>query len=864
MDKIYELSEDKLLEIMKTRKEGLSNDEAMKKLSFYGRNVLEEEKNKHSCIIFLSQFRDLLVIILFIAAIIAFFSNNIESTIVIFIVLILNALLGTIQEIKAEQSLKSLRNLSMPKVKVLRSGLQVEILCEEIVPGDVVMLEAGDLVCADGRLIDNFSLQVNESALTGEAEPVNKVLKLLHTEELSLGDQKNMVFSGSLVTYGRGSMVVTQTGMETEIGKIAALISNAKKRVTPLQESLDQFSKRLAGIILIICIGVCLLGIYREMPVLDALMFAVALAVAAIPEALSSIVTIVMALGTERMVKQNAIIKNLKAVETLGCTSIICSDKTGTLTQNRMTVTRLFRRGEIVKSTDLQLENHVDDYLLKACLLCNDSITRDGKEIGDPTEVALVNFGDLYKVDEEALRKQFKRQGEIAFDSERKLMTTLYSIEDKNILFTKGAIDVLVDRLTHIYSEQGISPINSKDLNSIIETAETFSKEGLRVLAFAYKVIDELRELRSEDEADYIFLGLIGMIDPPRETSKEAVEICHKAGIKPIMITGDHRVTATTIAEEIGIFHEGDLCIEGIELDNMTDEMLEAQLENITVYARVAPVHKIRIVEAFQKQGKVVAMTGDGVNDGPALKSADIGIAMGKTGTEVAKDAADMILADDNFITIIKAVANGRNVYSNIKNAIHFLLSGNTAGILCVLYTSLLALPLPFKPVQLLFMNLVTDSLPAIGIGVEGERDHLLLQPPRNHKEKLLNKRFLRTLLEEGVFLGVFTMIAFFIGLQESSEEAATMAFATLCLARLIHGFNCRDERHIWEIKLFSNKAVVLAFVIGFILLHIVLFIPGIKAVFEIAALSLKQLMTIYILAFLPNICIQLTKHCNK
>ena len=862
MEAFFNKEKNEVLDLMKSRKEGLSEKEVKERLSQYGENILSGKKHKSWIQVFLEQFKDVLVIVLIVSAIISFISGNEESTVVILVVITLNAILGTIQYFKAQKSLESLKALAVTKVKVIREGKQILVPSEQVVPGDVMVLEAGDLIAADGRIIENFNLQVNESSLTGESESIIKQDDVINVEEnIPLGDQKNSVFSGSLVTYGRAVVVVTHTGMATEIGKIANLMNKVGDKQTPLQMSLDEFSKKLAFIIIGICVVVFGLSLYRKMAIIDALMFAVALAVAAIPEALSSIVTIVLAMGTQNMAKQNAIMKELKAAEGLGCVSVICSDKTGTLTQNKMTVKKLFRDGAEVGIRELKLENHLDDYLMKACVLCNDSITREKESMGDPTEIALVNFAELYGIDEEEMRSEIKRQQEIAFDSDRKLMSTLHKIDNKLILFTKGATDVLLERITYIETSKGKREINKEDRLQIAKANEQFSNNGLRVLGFAYKEIPEEREITLDDECDYTFLGLVAMIDSPREESKEAVDNCIKAGIRTVMITGDHKVTASSIAREIGILQEGQIAVEGIELDKMSDAQLDEKIEDISVYARVSPAHKIRIVEAWQRRGNIVAMTGDGVNDAPALKKANIGIAMGITGTEVSKDAASMILMDDNFATIVKAVVNGRNIYSNIKNAIGFLLSGNTAGILCVLATSLLGLPIPFAAVQLLFINLVTDSLPAIAIGMEQSRDDLLKQKPRHPKEKLLNKMFMKTVGIQGVLLAVFTMMSYYIGLTTGdSSVAMTMAFGTLCLARLLHGFNCRGEGSIYKLGLLSNKASVIAFVIGVLLLNLVLFMPGLSEFCAVSPLNERQIISLYGFAIFPTVCIQIYK----
>ena len=851
---------EEVLKEFNTSKSGLSDKQVSKNLEKFGPNQLSEKKKDTVLQVFLSQFKDLLVLILIAAAIISAITGNLESTLVIFAVIILNAILGTVQHFKAEQSLDSLKALSAPSAKVYRNGKKVEIPSKEIVPGDILILEAGDMVSADGRIIENFSLQVNESSLTGESESVNKFAHTIEKEEIALGDQKNMVFSGSLVTYGRALVIVTGTGMNTEIGKIAHLMEETQEKQTPLQVSLDDFSKKLAFGILVVCVLVFALSLYRGTTLLDSLMFAVALAVAAIPEALSSIVTIVLALGTQKMAKENAIVKKLRAVEGLGSVSVICSDKTGTLTQNKMTVKKVFLDGKLIDGEDLDVKDELSNYLISSSILCNDSTSKDGVEIGDPTEVALVNLGHKLSLDEHEIRKTYARLEEIPFDSDRKLMSTLHHFDDKYLLFTKGAFDVLLDRIVKIKTSSGVRDITYEDKQNIINANKQLSQSGLRVLAFAYKEVPSVSTLTLEDENNYTFIGLISMIDPPREESAAAVRDCISAGIKPVMITGDHKITASAIAKQIGILQDGDRAIEGIELDKMTDEELKENIEHISVYARVSPEHKIRIVRAFQENNEIVAMTGDGVNDAPALKQADIGIAMGITGTEVSKDAASVILTDDNFATIVKSVANGRNIYRNIKNSIKFLLSGNASGILAVLYTSLMALPMPFHAVHLLFINLLTDSLPAIAIGMEESKKDLLKEKPRSRNASILSKDFVYEISLEGLVIAIFTLAAFYIGLKTDSNVASTMAFATLCLSRLFHGFNCRDDKSLFSIGLFSNKYSWMAFGIGLVLLNSVLLIPVLQNLFEVAPLTTSQVGYIYLFAFIPTLIIQAVK----
>lgn len=859
----YNLSQNEVLERYSTFRTGLSPEEARNRLERYGENKLAEGRKKTALEVFIDQFKDLIVWILIAAAVISILSGQGESSLVIFAVLILNAVLGTVQYLKAEKSLESLKAMSSPSATLLRGGIKVQVPSLEVVPGDILLLEAGDLITADARILESWSVKINESSLTGESEAVEKTADVIPEENVALGDRKNMVFSGSLVTYGRATAVVTATGMQTELGHIASLLDNTRQRKTPLQENLNKFSEKLAIAIIAICGVVFLLSYFRSgMGLLDSLMFAVALAVAAIPEALSSIVTIVLAIGTQKMARQNAIIKELKAVESLGAVSVICSDKTGTLTQNRMTVEKIYADGKLCDGCDLELANDAQRLLLKTALLASDA-THDaetGTSIGDPTEVALVLLGENFGVEESAYRSQHQRLGELAFDSDRKLMTTLQEIEGVPTLMTKGAIDVLLERSDRLMTSEGVRELTEADREEIMRVNNSLSEEGLRVLAFGYRELDCVRELSLDDEQGYVFIGLISMIDPPRPESVAAVADAKRAGIRTVMITGDHKVTATAIAKRIGIFGEGDLAVSGPELEQMTDEELDRKLTHISVYARVSPEHKIRIVTAWQRRGQIVAMTGDGVNDAPALKKADIGVAMGITGTEVSKDAAAMILADDNFATIVNAVTNGRGVYENIKNVIGFLLSGNMAGIFCVLYASLMALPAPFAAVHLLFINLLTDSLPAIAIGMEPAGSDLLNRKPRDPKEPLLSGDLVKRIGLQGLLIAVPVMTAFYLGYQTGTAEAMTMAFATLTLARLFHGFNCREDRSILRMGLSGNPASLAAFGVGVLLLLTVLLIPALHGLFLVADLTLAQLGMILGLAVLPTLCIQITR----
>ena len=862
-----ESKEEVLKELGANEQHGLTNKTAQEKLAQVGPNALVEGKKKSILEVFLEQFKDLMVIILIVAAIISAFTGNLESTAVIIVVLILNAILGTVQHVKAEKSLEALKSLSAPAAKVLRDGKKQEIAAKDVVPGDILLLEAGDLVTADGRILDNFSLQVNESSLTGESTNIDK-LDTTFDKEVPLGDRVNMVYSSSLVTYGRANVLVTATGMNTEIGKIATLMNETKERRTPLQVSLDQFSSRLATAILIFCALILGLQMWRGQPLLDALLFAVALAVAAIPEALSSIVTIVQAMGTQKMAKEHAIIKNLAAVESLGSVSVICSDKTGTLTQNKMTVEDIYIGGKVLKPEELNLSNQLHRYLLYDVVLNNDASLSDGKKIGDPTESALL---EMYRkvpgidlgngklgLSESELRNHLDRLEEVPFDSDRKLMSTKHLIHTVPTIFVKGAIDVLLKRCVNIRFGDEVRPITEQDRKDILAQNNHFSENGLRVLAFAYKESDE--ELSADTEKDLTFIGLVSEMDPPREESVAAVARAKEAGIRTVMITGDHKVTAVAIAKKIGIFNDGDIALTGLELDALSDEELDQEIEKVAVYARVSPENKIRIVNAWQRKDHIVSMTGDGVNDAPALKKADVGVAMGITGTEVSKDAASMILTDDNFATIIKAVANGRTVYENIKNAIGYLLSGNLSAIITVLFASIAGLPVPFVAVQLLFINLVTDSLPALAIGMEPGNPDILKRKPRDPKASLLDKPFVTQISTQGFLISLSVIAAFLIGLKDSPAIACTMAFSTLTFARLLHGFNCRSQHSIFKIGFKNNWYSLAAFALGTILLALILFVPALHGLFAVQPLSAQEVWLIVILAIIPTILIQVVK----
>lgn len=839
----------------------LTSEQAKRNQEKYGWNELVEEKKKSAIQIFLEQFKDFLVIILIISAIISGILGDAESAIVIFIVITMNAILGTVQTVKAEQSLDSLKQLSAPEAKVRRDGNIVQIASREVTIGDEVIVEAGDCIPADGRLIECASLKVNESALTGESISVEKNLEEI-SQEAALGDQRNRVFSGSFVTYGRGSYEVTAIGMDTEVGKIARLMKATVEKRTPLQMNLDDFGKKLSIAILVFSAVIFGVNVFQGQSVGSAFMFAVALAVAAIPEALSSIVTIVLSFGTQKMAKEHAIVRKLQAVEGLGSVSVICSDKTGTLTQNKMTVEDYYVDERRIPTGEINLKNENEKLLLRFSILCNDSSNTDGQEIGDPTETALINLGSNLGMEAMEVRNRYPRVSEVPFDSDRKLMSTSHEMEDGHIMVIKGAVDVLMNRMAKIRIGEEVRRFTALDRKNITEQNVRFSKEGLRVLAFAYKPIESGVELSEEDERDLTFLGLIAMMDPPREESKVAVEECMHAGIRPIMITGDHKITAAAIAKRIGILKDESEACEGAVIENMSDEELKDFVEGISVYARVSPEHKIRIVRAWQEKGNIVAMTGDGVNDAPALKQADIGVAMGVTGSEVAKDAAAMVLTDDNFATIVKAVENGRNLYQHIKNAIQFLLSGNFGAILTVLCASVMGLPVPFAPVHLLFINLLTDSLPAIALGMEPHSKGVMEQKPRPMNESILTKQYLLSVGTEGLCIGIMTMAAFLTGYRDHNAVlASTMAFGTLCMSRLVHGFNCKDSKPVIFTKRFwNNKYLIGAFVLGMLLITMVLLIPGVHGLFKVQTLNMQQYFIVCGLAFLNLPVIQVLK----
>lgn len=843
MDKFYQKEINDIYKNFNSSIDGLSNDLVSKNMKKYGKNKIKEKERKSTARVFLEQFQDMLVIILIISSVISIFLGEFESTIVIFVVLTINAILGTYQYQKAEKSLNSLRNLSSPMSIVIRNKEIIKIHSYELVCGDIVIINTGDIISADGRIIEEEGLEINESALTGESVPVKKESLIISSEE-QISEQKNMVFSSTFCTKGHGKYIVTNVGMKTEIGKIASRLNEIENKKTPLQNSLDVFSKYLALLIIAICAIVFIIGIYRNGKILDSLMFAVALAVAAIPEALSTIVVIVLAIGTEKMAKENAIIKDLKAVESLGCISVICTDKTGTLTTNQMEV----------KEVECYYRSN-DDFKKYVLLSTNFDIYKANT---NPTEQALINYA------KEFINVKAKKLQEISFTSDRKFMSNLYTLNNRNFIFSKGGLDIILSKCTTIEQDIKCSLDNSLK-QEIIKKADDYALKGRRIIAFAYKEIKLNRKvnyINSDDENNYTFLGFITIIDPPRPETKDAVNNCKRAGIKPIMLTGDYINTAIAIGKEIGIYNDGDIAITGNDLNKMSQEELVDKIENITVYARLNPNQKIRIVEAWQSKDKIVAMTGDGINDALALAKSNVSIAMGN-GTEVAKDASSMILLDNNFNTIIKSVANGRKIYLNIQNAIKFLISGNLAAILLVLLTSFLKLPIPFLAVHLLFINLLTDSLPAIAIGMQDCQGDLLKDKPRNKKEHFVTKKLVCKMALEGILIFISCLLGYLQGLKISVGLAQTSAFAILCIGRLFHSLNCATRDSFLVVKQ-KNAFLIGSLLVGLILINSVLFVPPLKEIFQTAYLDKNMIVSIYGYAILPTILIQMIKAFKK
>ena len=848
---------------LNTRQGGLTEDEANKRLEKYGANNLKEKKKESLFIKFIKQFNDFMIIVLIIAAIISAIvaktngSGDYIDSIIIIAIVIFNAIMGLIQEEKAEKSLEALKKMSAPNAKVRRNGKIQEIEASQVVPGDVVILEAGNYVPADCRLIDSYNLQIEESSLTGETLPTSKQADVILNANTAIGDLKNMAFATTIVVNGHAEAVVVETGMNTKVGQIAGMIIENESPETPLQKKLGEVGKTLAITCMIICGLIFLIGIWKQIPITEMFMTSVGLAVAAIPEGLPAIVTIMLSIGVTKMAKKNSIIRKLPAVETLGCSSVICSDKTGTLTQNKMTVTQIRNAVGIVKNDDRR-------FILELGTMCTDTIESQ-EVIGEATEVAITNAAVEMNLRKRDLYDQMQRINEISFDSKRKMMTTIHKIGSKYRIITKGAPDVLIKRCNQYYQNGRIEPIFSKR-NALQEQNQMMAEDALRVIAIAYKDVEKLpREINSETiENELTFVGLIGMIDPPREGVKEAVKTCRKAGIKTVMITGDHLQTAKAIAKELGILRKGDLAINGETLEKMSQQELERDIMRYSVFARVSPEHKVRIVKAFQSTGAVVAMTGDGVNDAPALKNADIGIAMGKGGTDVAKNALDMVLTDDNFVTIVEAVKQGRNIYDNIKKAVHFLLATNIGEIVAIFVGLLLGIKSPLLAIQLLWVNLVTDSLPAIALGLEKAESNIMNRLPRNPRKRLFADGLWGKITTEGLMIGMLTLVAFSIGNNlYSIEVGRTMAFLSLGILELVHSFNIKGEESIFKTGLFENRYLVGAFVLGTLLQVVVVVISPLAQIFDVVPLNSVQWLMTAIISILPVVIVELQKKFN-
>jgi len=848
---------------LNTRQGGLTEDEANKRLEKYGANNLKEKKKESLFIKFIKQFNDFMIIVLIIAAIISAIvaktngSGDYIDSIIIIAIVIFNAIMGLIQEEKAEKSLEALKKMSAPNAKVRRNGKIREIEASKVVPGDIVMLEAGNYVPADCRLIDSYNLQIEESSLTGETLPTSKQADIILNANTAMGDLKNMAFATTIVVNGHAEAVVVETGMNTKVGQIAGMIIENESPETPLQKKLGEVGKTLAITCMIICGLIFLIGIWKQIPITEMFMTSVGLAVAAIPEGLPAIVTIMLSIGVTKMAKKNSIIRKLPAVETLGCSSVICSDKTGTLTQNKMTVTQIRNAVGLVKNNDRR-------FILELGTMCTDTIESQ-EVIGEATEVAITNAAVEINLRKRDLYYQMQRINEISFDSKRKMMTTIHKIGSKYRIITKGAPDVLIKRCSKYYQSGRIEPIFSKR-DALQEQNQMMAEDALRVIAIAYKDVEKLpREINSETiENELTFVGLIGMIDPPREGVKEAVKTCRKAGIKTVMITGDHLQTAKAIAKELGILRKGDLAINGETLEKMSQQELERDIMRYSVFARVSPEHKVRIVKAFQSTGAVVAMTGDGVNDAPALKNADIGIAMGKGGTDVAKNASDMVLTDDNFVTIVEAVKQGRNIYDNIKKAVHFLLATNIGEIVAIFVGLLLGIKSPLLAIQLLWVNLVTDSLPAIALGLEKAENNIMNRLPRNPRKSLFADGLWGKITTEGVMIGMLTLVAFSIGNNlYSIEVGRTMAFLSLGILELVHSFNIKGEESIFKTGLFENRYLVGAFVLGTLLQVVVVVISPLAQIFDVVPLNSVQWLMTAIISILPVVIVELQKKFN-
>ncbi|KAB3530483.1 calcium-translocating P-type ATPase, SERCA-type [Alkaliphilus pronyensis] len=851
---------------------GLRDVDVEKRRNEYGDNALEKKKGETLFAKFFNQFKNFMVIILLVAALVSGLLGEFKDTIIISIVVIINAILGLIQENKAEKSLEALKNMTTPLAKVTRNGTLLQVKSTELVPGDIINLESGDYVPADGRILEESSLRIEESALTGESVAVDKTIEAPVGDRVPLGDRRNMVYSTSMVTHGRGKIVVTNTGMNTEIGKIAKMLEGESKLKTPLQVKLEDLGRYLGILALSVCAVIFLLGYYQGRPLLEMFMLAVSLAVAAIPEGLPAIVTIVLSLGVQRMIKKNAIVKRLPAVETLGTASIICSDKTGTLTENKMTVTKLYTYDEKTEAIGNELNSNESKKLtLEIALLCNDStITEEKgekKEIGDPTEIALVVLAYQYGMFKKSMEESKPRVNEIPFDSDRKLMSTIHKEASGLRVYTKGAPDVLLERCNYLLINNEVKELTAEVRDKIRAANQNMANDALRVLAFAYKTIESNPANPTSDtlENDLIFVGLMGMIDPPREEVKMAVKKCRAAGIRPIMITGDYKLTAITIAKKLGILDEKTTAIEGRELDDLSDEELASNVDKYSVYARVSPEHKVRIVKAWQANDKTVAMTGDGVNDAPSLKAANIGCAMGITGTDVSKEAADIVLTDDNFSTIVAAVEEGRNIYENIKKSIHYLLSCNIGEIVALFIALLINIPSPLIPIHILWINLVTDSLPALSLGVDPPEADIMSKKPRISGESIFAEGLGIFIVLRGIIIGLVALLAFYSGWSNSVEIGRTMAFLTLAFSQFANSLSVRSlDKSLLKIGVFSNKRLIGAIVISASLMFSVLLIPFFRSAFELALLNFNQWLLVFIYSLIPFVFGELLKKLLK
>ncbi|WMJ82366.1 calcium-translocating P-type ATPase, PMCA-type [Clostridium sp. MB40-C1] len=853
-----------LTELNSNSTNGLSSAEVEKRQKEFGFNKLASEKKQTLFQLFLSQINDVLIYILIVAAIISALAHEVSDSIIIGVVILLNAVIGIVQESKAEHSLEALKSMSTPKAIVKRDGELKEIPSEEVVPGDIVVIDAGRYIPCDLRLIESANLKIEESALTGESVPVDKDANLILKEnKVPLGDQKNMAFMSTLVSNGRGIGIAVGTGMNTEIGKVASLLTESKKELTPLQKKLEQLGKILGLAAVGICAVIFIIGMLQKRDLFEMFITAISLAVAAVPEGLPAIVTIVLALGVQRMIKQNAIIRKLPAVETLGSVNIICSDKTGTLTQNKMTVTKFFVHNYLDNIENLDASNPVQRLLLENLILCNDATYSEKSKTGDPTEIALLDAGIKFNIFKDELEKTHSRINEIPFDSDRKLMTTVNKFEEEFYVMTKGAIDNLLPLCDNVYINGEVVPINGDIKKMFSDAASSMSKDALRVLGAAYKKVTNSHVEIDTLEKSLTLIGLVGMIDPPRLEVKDSIALCKKAGISAVMITGDHKSTAFAIAKSLDITQNEEETISGAELDTLSQEELNKRIDTLKVFARVSPEHKVKIVEAFKSKGNIVSMTGDGVNDAPSLKIADIGVAMGITGTDVAKGASDMILTDDNFSTIVSAIEEGRNIYNNIKKSVLFLLSCNIGELIAIFIAIILGWSSPLRSIHILWINLVTDSLPALALGIDPMDESVMDEDPRNPKESILSGS-IQFLLFNAILIGALTLIAFRIGFTRYSDSllhAQTMAFMVMSISELIHSLNMRNkDKSIFKIGLFSNKLLIVSILFGILLQNMILFIPALRNIFKVYLLNAYDWMWVIILSFIPLLINEIVK----